>query len=161
MVGFFVLAAVIFGVVAMIPYCVAIFTDSQQKDSEFREIFWREAGWRGHRIVCSLGCFWPISFFSGLPSSAEGFVVFGLFFAYCVFEHSKLYRGVKVFNAKLSACLLGVVLLHVALHLLFRFHVIDLFLVVLVTSLSSLYWGWFVTFKRSKVIAAAQSVLED
>jgi len=158
MTGYFVLAIIILAIIVLIPYGITTITKSELKDAEFRDLFWREAGWRGRRIVCTFGCFLPLSVISGLPPNEESILVMVLFVGYCFYEHLKLYKGVQIFNPKITGYFVGLILLHMALHLLSRFNVIGGFVLVLFISISSLFWGWFVNLKRSQIIALEQNI---
>ncbi len=158
MIGYFVVATIILAIILVIPYGITKITKSELQDKEFRELFWREAGWRGRRISATLGCFLPLSFISGLPPNKESILFMLLFISYCFFEHLKLYKGVQIFNPKIIGYLAGLIFFQITLNLLTKFDVINYYFSMFLISISCLFWGWFINITRTRIIAIEQNI---
>ena len=150
---FLLILLVIFVVIALIPYAVAFHTRSEGNDREFRELFYRESGWRGYRIVSTVGCFYPISFVSKLPDTFEGWMFILVFCGICYFVHAQLYIGANILNLRRTGTLGVLVAALIALQVLNKLGYIGVYATSLVMGISSLFWGWYICFVRSRMVA--------
>lgn len=153
MVEFLVVVFLILGSLFLIPYGISKMTASEITDSEFRDLFWSEAGWHGRRIVCTILCFLPLMIIFNRPGSIEGWVVIVAIVTYGYYEHLKLYKNVQIFDSKHTISLVGLVIFHLAINAIEYLAYIGDFVAMLATSISAILWGWFVNLKRCQIVA--------
>jgi hypothetical protein len=153
MLEFFVVIVLIIGSVLIIPYGVSKMTVSEVEDSQFRDLFWSEAGYRGKRVLCAIFCFWPIMIIFKRPDSVEGWVIAAAAVAYGYYEHFKLYKNVQIFDFKYTAGLICLVLFHLFINAMNYISYIGSYSALLILSISALFWGWFVNLKRCRILA--------
>ena len=149
---FIILCSAVIGAVVAIPYGVVLLAEAEKDINHTFNIFIEEAGYRGVRVQSAVFVLMPASFMGFPAVPIEYIIPVSLCWAYFLFEHSKLYKGVVIFSNDMILALLVVVTVLFSLGAAVNYGYVGKGLVFMLTFIISMAWGIMVNLKRSRII---------
>ncbi|MBB3169576.1 hypothetical protein [Simiduia aestuariiviva] len=149
---FILIAGAILAVVWVIPRWVILSTESEVDINHIYNIFWEEAGFRGHKIISPAGVLFPFIELSKSSNELIGLIFVSVVCIACLIYHLSVYKNYPVLNSKMKLVLVMGLGLLVALSMLARFNIINSSFVLFAIMFCGVGWGAYAVYRRSGLV---------
>ena len=145
----FALCAALIGIVVAIPFFVNFNHTIENDENHLYNVFMEESGDRGIRVLSAMIVFFPFSGYASLPSEHQYVLFFTFFWLWALYQHTRLFVGVKIFSPRLFSLLVAVIGAHLIISFAERDGYLSATSLTFLTACASLSWGITVCYKRS------------
>lgn len=149
---FSLLVLSIIAMAALIPMWVTASTESERDTNHIYNIFWEEAGYRGHKILSASGCLSPFIMLARPAFDVEGLLLCLAVSVVCGFYHSSVYRGYTVLTNKMVVTGIVALCMLIVVSLLVRNGALSGFFIVYAIIFVGTAWGGYAVYRRARLV---------